>query len=80
MTVGYLVARAALVALLLAFGAGESLATKKSKKNCSGSFDCMSDTQKASYRKAAMAACTKKFGSTYKVHIKTNGVIAHPHL
>jgi hypothetical protein len=73
MTSHVFLTRATLVALVLALGAGESWAAKKARNGCSRFFDCKSEAEKARLRKAAMAVCTRKYGSTYKVVFKSNG-------
>lgn len=65
--------RATLVALVLAFGAGESMAAKKAKKGCANVRDCMSDEQKAKLRKQSREYCLKIHGNVHHVEINEKG-------
>jgi hypothetical protein len=71
MTLHVLLTRATLVALILAFGAGDSVAAKK--KSDTTVRDRMTSEQKAKLRKQAYAYCSKKFGRVHHIEIKANG-------
>jgi hypothetical protein len=66
-------ARATLVALILAFGASDSLAAKKARKGCATARDCMSDEQKAKLRKQGRELCLKNHGNVHHVEIDSKG-------
>lgn len=73
MTSQVLLTRATLVALVLVFGAGESLSAKKAKKGCATVRDCMSDEQKAKLRKQSRDYCLKTHGNVHHVEINAKG-------
>lgn len=71
MTSHVFLTRATLVAFIIAFGAGDSLAA--SKKAGTTVRDRMTSEQKAKLRKQAYAYCSKKYGRVHHVEIKSNG-------